>query len=162
MARVHKYTSINGGGGCYTLCTLVQQAGMLLTGLEPNIEYILGLTIQNGIITNSSQRMIQIHCHVSNLTPLRSDVRSEYVLPIFNLQYERTVKHYQFCLEEDTMQIRKTQRYLLTEESIYHYLSKLSGNPNQSIKRMYQQLGKLHGNLLTNLRIINKIQSSLI
>ena len=47
-----------------------------ITDLEPNIEYRLGLLIYNGIIIHSSQRMIQIHCHLSNLTRVRSDVWS--------------------------------------------------------------------------------------
>ena len=37
---------------------MLQQAGIPLTDLEPNIEYILGLTILNGIITHLSKNTI--------------------------------------------------------------------------------------------------------
>ena len=39
--------------------------------LEPNIDYRLGLMIYNRIGTHLSQRTIQIHCHVSNITQVR-------------------------------------------------------------------------------------------
>ena len=42
----------------------LQYAGITITDLEPNIEYILGLMIYNGIITHSSQHTIRIHIHV--------------------------------------------------------------------------------------------------
>ena len=42
----------------------LQYAGITITYLEPNIEYILGFMIYNGIITHSSQRTIRIHLHV--------------------------------------------------------------------------------------------------
>ena len=56
--------------------TLVQQAGMPLTYLDPNIEYRLVLTIYNDVITHSSQHMIRIHFHVSNITRVISKLWS--------------------------------------------------------------------------------------
>ena len=63
----------------------VQCARMPSTDLEPNIEYILGLTIKNKIIIYSSQHKIRIHCHVSNLKRVRSDVWSK--VRTFNIAF---------------------------------------------------------------------------
>ena len=54
----------------------MQQAGINLTDLEPNIEYRLGLTIYYVIRTHSIQRSIRIHLHVSTITRVRPDVGS--------------------------------------------------------------------------------------
>ena len=45
----------------------------------------------------------------------------------------------------------------IKKDSMYQYLSKISGNLNQSIYRMYQYLGKLYGNILTKLRMADII-----
>ena len=60
-----------------TFSTLVseltlQQAGMTITDLEPNIEYILGLPNNNGIRTHLSKQIIRIVCvnsKVLTMTP---------------------------------------------------------------------------------------------
>ena len=65
-----------------------------LTDLEPNIEYILGLTNYNGIRTHSSQHMIRIHCHVPNITRVRLPVDLYPVCPIPHGSSARTVQQY--------------------------------------------------------------------
>ena len=43
-----------------------------ITDIEPNLEYRLGLMMENGIRTHSIQHTIRIHRHVSNITQVRS------------------------------------------------------------------------------------------
>ena len=137
----------------------VQQAGMPLTYLQDNIKYILGLTIYNRIRIHSSQHIIRIHCQVPNIT--RADVDSLSVSRVSNtalvIRKDSTtlivlsgIRYY-----EDSSYASGTSN----QDSIYQQQNKISGNLNQRIWRMYQQLGKLNGILLLRLRIYNVIQS---
>ena len=72
----------------------VQQAGLPLTDLDPNIEYTLILTIYNGIITHSSQHVIRIYCCVPNLTLVRGTVDLCPMCPILHGSSERMVQQY--------------------------------------------------------------------
>ena len=78
-----------------------------ITDLEPNLEYILSLMIENGIRAHSIQRTIRIHLYVSSIKRVRRECGPKCVLTILNLKSERTGQHSQFFLEADTMYLGK-------------------------------------------------------